>query len=50
MIRPGFGTFESRKRKKRQGRNPRTGESITIPGGKYPAFVAGKSLKERVRR
>ena len=46
----GFGTFESRKRKKRQGRNPQTGEAITIPGGKYPAFVAGKTLKERVRR
>ncbi len=46
----GFGTFESRKRNKRQGRNPQTGEAITIPGGKYPAFVAGKSLKERVRR
>lgn len=46
----GFGTFESRKRKKRQGRNPQTGATITIPGGSYPAFVAGKSLKERVRR
>jgi len=46
----GFGTFEQRKRKKRQGRNPQTGATITIPGGNYPAFVAGKSLKERVRR
>ena len=46
----GFGTFESRKRKKRTGRNPQTGEAIIIPGGKYPAFVAGKSLKERVRK
>lgn len=46
----GFGTFEARKRKKRQGRNPRTGATITIPGGSYPAFVAGKSLKERVRK
>jgi len=46
----GFGTFESRKRKKRQGRNPQTGATITIPGGTYPAFVAGKSLKERVRK
>ena len=46
----GFGTFESRKRKKRTGRNPQTGESLIIPGGKYPAFVAGKSLKERVRK
>jgi DNA-binding protein HU-beta len=46
----GFGTFESRKRKRRQGRNPQTGQAITIPGGAYPAFVAGKSLKERVRK
>ncbi len=46
----GFGTFESRKRKRRQGRNPQTGATITIPGGNYPAFVAGKSLKERVRK
>ena len=46
----GFGTFESRNRKQRIGRNPRTGERIDIPGGKYPAFVAGKSLKERVNR
>ena len=46
----GFGTFERRKRKKRKGRNPRTGESIVIPSGKYPAFVAGKTLKDRVNR
>jgi DNA-binding protein HU-beta len=46
----GFGTFEPRKRKKRMGRNPQTGATITIPGGVYPAFVAGKSLKERVRK
>jgi DNA-binding protein HU-beta len=45
----GFGTFEPRKRKKREGRNPQTGESITIPAAKYPAFVAGKSFKDRVR-
>jgi DNA-binding protein HU-beta len=46
----GFGTFESRKRKKRQGRNPQTGEIINIPAATYPAFVPGKSLKERMRR
>jgi DNA-binding protein HU-beta len=46
----GFGTFESRKRKKRMGRNPQTGVQITIPGGNYPAFVAGKSLKDRIRK
>lgn len=44
----GFGTFERRRRKKRMGRNPQTGQEISIPGGSYPAFTAGKSLKERV--
>jgi DNA-binding protein HU-beta len=44
----GFGTFERRRRKKRIGRNPQTGAEIAIPGGSYPAFAAGKSLKERV--
>ncbi len=46
----GFGTFEQRKRKKRMGRNPQTGAAMTIPAAKYPAFVAGKSLKERVQK
>ncbi|MFO7654264.1 MAG: HU family DNA-binding protein [Candidatus Krumholzibacteriia bacterium] len=46
----GFGTFDIRKRNKRQGRNPQTGEAITIPGGKYPVFTAGKALKDRVRK
>ncbi len=46
----GFGTFERRKRKKRTGRNPQTGDSIIIPAAKYPAFVAGKSLKDRVQK
>ena len=46
----GFGTFERRKRKKRIGRNPQTGAAMTIPAAKYPAFVAGKSLKERVQK
>ncbi|MCK4539163.1 MAG: HU family DNA-binding protein [Candidatus Krumholzibacteria bacterium] len=44
----GFGTFVQRKRKKRLGRNPQTGETITIQATKFPAFVAGKSLKGRV--
>ena len=46
----GFGTFERRKRKKRTGRNPQTGDTITIAAAKYPAFVAGKSLKERIQK
>lgn len=46
----GFGTFVIRKRKKREGRNPQTGESIEIPATKFPAFSAGRSLKDRVRK
>ncbi len=46
----GFGTFEQRRRKKRNGRNPLTGDAIVIPAGKYPAFTAGKSLKDRVQK
>ncbi len=44
----GFGTFETRKRKARKGKNPRTGEEIDIPEAITPAFKAGKALKERV--
>ena len=44
----GFGTFERRNRKKRKARNPQTGAEIMIPATKYPAFSAGKSLKDRV--
>ena len=46
----GFGTFQTRKRKKRMGRNPQTGETITIPASKFPAFTAGKALKTRVNK
>ncbi len=46
----GFGTFVQRKRKKRKGRNPQTGETITIAATKFPAFVAGKALKSRVAK
>ena len=44
----GFGTFERRNRKKRMARNPQTGAEIMVPATKYPAFSAGKSLKDRV--
>ncbi len=44
----GFGTFETRQRAARSGRNPRTGESITIAAKNYPAFKAAKSLKDRI--
>ncbi len=46
----GFGTFMTRKRKKRKGRNPQTGQEITIPATKFPAFAAGKALKSRVAK
>lgn len=45
----GFGTFETRKRKARDGRNPQTGEKIRIPAARFPAFQAGRALKERMR-
>lgn len=47
----GFGVFETRDRKERQGRNPRKpGEVIKIAASKAPVFKAGKNLKERVNR
>ena len=44
----GFGTFSTRQREARQGRNPRTGESITIAASNVPAFKAGKALRDAV--
>ena len=44
----GFGTFGIRDRKKRKGRNPRTGEVISIKAAKVPTFKAGKTLKDAV--
>ena len=45
----GFGTFEVAERAERQGRNPKTGETITIPASKSPKFKAGKALKDIVK-
>lgn len=45
----GFGTFEIRERAEKQGRNPRTGETMTVPASKVPAFKAGKALKDAVK-
>ena len=45
----GFGTFESKHRKARQGRNPRTGETIQIKASNTPAFKAGKGLKDAIQ-
>lgn len=44
----GFGVFSVRSRAARQGRNPKTGQSIRIPAGKTPGFKAGKALKDAV--
>ena len=44
----GFGTFEVSERAERQGINPRTKESITIPASKSPKFKPMKALKEKV--
>lgn len=46
----GFGTFEVRSRSARKGRNPQTGQEITIAAGRVPAFKAGKQLKDSVDR
>jgi DNA-binding protein HU-beta len=46
----GFGTFETRKRKAREGRNPQTGERIKIAASRFPAFHAGKALRERIKK
>ncbi|WP_340537294.1 HU family DNA-binding protein [Nocardioides sp. GXZ039] len=45
---PGFGTFETRERAARQGRNPQTGETIDIAASVAPAFKAGAALKKAV--
>jgi DNA-binding protein HU-beta len=44
----GFGTFSVSKRKASTGRNPRTGETMTIPASSQPKFKAGKGLKDAV--
>jgi DNA-binding protein HU-beta len=42
----GFGTFSVRERAAREGRNPRTGETIQIAASKAPGFKAGKAFKD----
>ena len=44
----GFGTFEVSERAAREGRNPRSGETMSIPASKMPKFKAGKALKDMV--
>ncbi|MFQ9614492.1 MAG: HU family DNA-binding protein [Clostridium butyricum] len=46
----GFGTFETRERAAREGRNPRTKEVINIPATTVPVFKAGKEFKDKVNK
>ena len=46
----GFGTFSTKYRAARQGRNPATGDTITIAAKTYPVFKAGSGLKKRVEQ
>ena len=48
VSRPGFGTFESRERSARTGRNPQTGAEMQIPATTTPAFKAGAGFKKAV--
>jgi len=45
----GFGSFGVKERAERQGRNPQTGELITIKAAKIPSFKAGKALKDALK-
>lgn len=47
---PGFGTFATRRREARQGKNPGSNEPITIPARRYAYFTPGKTLKERIQK
>ncbi len=46
----GFGTFETRQRAAREGKNPQTGAAIKIPASTVPAFKAGKALKDAIAK
>eukprot|EP00898_Chlorokybus_atmophyticus_P005254 jgi/Chlat1/572/Chrsp103S01140 len=49
VVLTGFGTFEPRIRRERNGRNPQTGEGITIPEQRVPGFSAGARFKDAVK-
>ena len=49
VVIPGFGTFTTKTRAARQGRNPRTGETLAIAASRAPSFKAGKALRDAVR-
>ena len=44
----GFGAFSTRERDARSGRNPRTGETVKVPGKKVPYFKPGKEMRARL--
>ena len=44
----GFGTFSTRQRDARTGRNPRTGEAVDVPAKRVPYFKPGKEMRERL--
>ncbi|HEX9756277.1 MAG TPA: integration host factor subunit beta [Nitrospiria bacterium] len=44
----GFGSFRIRSRRNREGRNPKTGSSVSVPAKRVPFFKAGKEMKEIV--
>jgi len=44
----GFGAFSTRERDPRKGRNPRTGESVEVPGKRVPYFKPGKEMRQRL--
>lgn len=50
VIIPGFGSFEVRNKTAREGRNPRTGETIKIAAKRTPAFKPGKDMKDAVEK
>lgn len=50
IVLVGFGSFETKQRAARKGKNPQTGSEINIPASTVPAFKAGRGLKEAVNK
>ena len=50
IVLVGFGSFETKQRAARKGKNPQTGAEINIPASTVPAFKAGRGLKEAVNK
>jgi len=46
----GFGSFRLRNRRMKEGRNPKTGATVSVPAKKVPFFKAGKELKELLNK